>query len=156
MDGIAVGIEGMPGIVGNVGFGSGGMLVGRVGRGVLGSGGNVAVGMAGNVALGSDGIVGRGMLGSGGSVAVGMAGLVGKVGMAGRVGIGGIAALGSDGMAGNPGAVVCMRWRAARLAWRLESEMVMIKERSRWKLIAAIDGKLCFDLITKKRSLILI
>lgn len=153
MEGIAVGIKGMPGIGGNVGFGNVGMLAGKVGRGVLGSGGNVVVGMAGIVALGSDGIVGRGMLGSGGSVVVGTSGLVGKVGrdgivgMAGRVGIGGNAALGSDGMAGNPGAEVCIRWRAAQLAWRFESEMVMIKERTRWKLIVAIDGELllCFD-----------
>lgn len=84
----------------------------------------IGIGIGGNVGFGR---VGR-VAGSGGRVAAGMAGSGGNVG------------LGSGGIVGSPGCGACSRLRAAQLAWRLESEIIVIKDRRRGMLEVAIGG----------------
>lgn len=99
-------------------------MAGIGGSAIFGKVGTV-VGIGGNVGFG------RGVVGSGGSV------VVGRFGMAG---IGGNVGLGSDGIVGIPGWEACKRLRAAKLGWRLESEMAMSRDNTKWELEGAIDG----------------
>ena len=104
-------------------------------------------GMEGNVV----GIVGSGFEGNGGNVTFGAAGIGGRVGSFGsvgwfgRVGRGGSVAWGNvgiDGIGGNAtfgiGGSACKRWRAAMLISKLDDDNAIIMESRKQCLRAAM------------------